>query len=195
MSSLEKWNKNTALVLNNNQITIKQCLTAPHISTLISEYGFREIADRIIKELKNINTLYGFSVDENYYPLFVDFIIQTYKFESMQDIVMCLRNGTNGKYGKPFKQLDPATFQNDWMSQHLEQKAIERENQHQKNKHDFKTREEYVNAVQVGSENKKKADKIRESNKDDIIDYNNFKMKYESSKGNESIKGTIKPKK
>ncbi len=192
MGSIQKWNRNTALALTNEKLTIKSCLVAPHISTLVSEYGFKSIAERIEKELKNINVLYGFKVDENYYPLFVDFIIQTYKFESINDIVMCLVNGSNGNYGKPFKQLDPGTFQNEWMSKHLEQKAIEREKQYSRNKHEWDTKEDYLKAVKEGAKREKDIKGNEEDNKKFMQDYNNYKMKYEADKGKESTEGTIK---
>ena len=180
MTSLQKWNKNTVLVLNNEELTITKCLTDPHISVLISEYGFKAIAERIIIELKKINLLYGFKTDESYYPLFVEFIIQTYKFESMADIIMCLTNGRNGKYGKPFKQLDPATFQKDWMSQHLEQKAIARESKNDKNKHDFKDKTEYTKTVLQGIENLKEIAKSKKKTTDKEAEYQKFKAEYEA---------------
>ncbi|MCH7827000.1 MAG: hypothetical protein IIC75_03330 [Bacteroidetes bacterium] len=168
-------------------------MEAPHISTLVSEYGFKTIAERIEKELRNINVLYGFKVQENYYPLFVDFIIQIYKFESMNDIIMCLTNGSNGNYGKPFKQLDPGTFQNDWMSKHLEQKSIEREKQYLENKHKWESKDDYLKAVKEGIKRQSQEKEIEDADKQNVFDFNNFKMKYESGKGNESTEGTIPP--
>ena len=185
MKPLEKWNKNTALALNNDKLTIKSCLEAPHISTLVSEYGFKAVAERITKELESINVLYGFKVNEAYYLLFVEFIIQTYKFESMNDIVMCLTNGKNGKYGKPFSQLDPATFQNTWMSQHLEQKAIARERkliEHKKEfkgKNDFKDKNDYTKFVLQGLENQKRIDISKKELSKREADYRKFKAEYE----------------
>ncbi len=191
MGPIQKWNRNTALALTNEKLTIKSCLVAPHISTLVSEYGFKSIAERIEKELRNINVLYGFKVDENYYPLFVDFIIQTYKFESINDIVMCLVNGSNGNYGKPFKQLDPGTFQNEWMSKHLEQKAMEREKQYSTNKHEWDTKEDYLKAVKIGLKLQKGEKDEAEFQKKKLADYNNYKIKYEADKGKESQDGVI----
>lgn len=182
MTSIQKWNKNTALVLHNNKLTIQGCLDAPHISYLVSEFGFKEVALRIKKELEKINTLYGYNVNENYYILFVDMIIDTYKFESMDDVVMCLTDGRNGKYGRPFKQLDPATFQFDWMSKHLEKKAIAREKAHNANKKDstfegWKTREEYEKAAKKPI-TKSTSDVLREKN----TEYQKFKAEYEGKK-------------
>lgn len=182
MSSIQKWNKNTALVQHTNKLTIKECITAPQISYLVSEFGFKEVAIRIKKELEKINTLYGYNVNEGYYVLFVDMIIETYKFESMVDVVLCLTNGRNGKYGRPFKQLDPATFQFDWMAKHLEEKAIERERQHnnRKKESDFEgwsTREEYEKAAKKPTV---KSEKDIHKEKND--EYLKFKAAYEAKK-------------
>lgn len=194
MSSIQKWNKNTALVIHNDKLTIEGCLTAPHISLLVSEYGFKEVASRITKELDKINILFGFKPTESYQILFVEFIITVYKFESMNDVVMCLTNGRNGKYGKPFRQLDPGTFQNDWMAKHLEQKSIAREKKESETKSHYddfpwKTREEYEKAAK-----KPTIKSAKDILKQKDADYQRFKADYEATKkGDAHIKGTIKP--
>ena len=80
----------------------------------------------------------------------------------------------------------------EWKTKHLEQKSIEREKKYSENKNNWKSKEDYLKAVKEGTKRQDKEKEITEADEQFMFDYNNFKMKYEAGKGNESIEGTIK---
>jgi len=165
-------------------------LKAKPINEQLLKFGRNEVNVQIAKYVNKCLSGLDIEMSNDQIQIFIEDIVDVYRWDSIEDIQICLKNGRQGKYGKTYNKLNMIIFQ-DWMSQHLEQKSIERENQHNKQKHDFKTREEYENAVKIGTENRKQSDQLKKP----IADFNNFKMKYESKKGKESTEGTIKPDK
>ena len=67
----------------------------------------------------------------------------------------------------------------EWMAAHLEKKAIARESSNSKAKHEFKTREEYENAVKVGSKINQEKKERKKAERYDEISYEEFKANYE----------------
>ena len=104
-------------------------------------------------------------------------IIEVYKWDSIEDIQICLRNGRQGKYGTTYNKLNMIVI-NDWMGKHLEEKAIAREHQYKEHKHDFKTREEYLQAVEIGLERDRKAKQEKEEAEKYLHDKNTEYAKY-----------------
>jgi len=65
-------------------------------------------------------------------------IMEKYPAESIEDVILCLRRGSQGYYGSVYHQLDTSVIMG-WMEKHIEEKAVytERNNQtakeHEKN--------------------------------------------------------------
>lgn len=66
-------------------------------------------------------------------------ILENYPAESIEDIILCLRRGSQGYYGSIYHQFDTSVIMG-WMTKHIEEKAVymERNNQtakqHEENK-------------------------------------------------------------
>lgn len=88
----------------------------------------------------------GLGIDLSNYQIQVltEDLIDVYKWDSIEDIQICLRNGRQGKYGPTYNKLNMVIIQ-DWMSKHLEEKAIAREHQYNESKkHTWESKEEYM---------------------------------------------------
>jgi hypothetical protein len=110
--------------------------------------------------------------------LLIEDIVDVFKFDSIEDIQICLKNGRQGKYGKTYGKLNMIIIQ-EWMAQHLDRKAQAREAQYNKAKHDFKTREEYETAVKVGAKINQEQQERKKAERYDQISYEEYKANYE----------------
>lgn len=99
--------------------------------------------------------------------ILVDDIIDVYKWDSIEDIQICLKNGRQGKYGKTYGKLNMIVF-SEWMAKHLEDKAYAREQAFQKSKaiHNWETREDYEQAIKIGAENQAKIAELKKAYED-----------------------------
>ncbi len=168
-------------------------LKAKPIINQITKFGRQsvnlEIAKYVNKCVKGLNI----EIDNLSLQILIEDIVDVYKYDSIEDIQVCLKNGRQGKYGKTYNKLNMIVF-GEWMSKHLEQKAIEREKQYSTNKHEWDTKDDYLKAVKIGLKLQKGEKDEAEFQKKKLADYNNFKMKYEADKGNESTEGITKVK-
>ncbi len=64
-------------------------------------------------------------------------IMKKYPAESVEDVILCLRRGSQGFYGSVYHQFDTSIIMG-WMEKHIEEKSvyIERNNQTDKLQHD-----------------------------------------------------------
>jgi len=113
--------------------------------------------------------------------ILIDDIVDKYKFDSIEDVQVCLKNGRQGKYGTTYNKLNMVVI-SDWMFKHLEDKAAAREKAYQeyKKENDFAgwaTREEYEKAAMKPTP-KSYRDKLREIDEE----YQKFKAAYEAKK-------------
>lgn len=175
-------------------ITTTDLLKAKPITEQLLTFGRNEVNMEIAKAVNKCIRGLNIEMDNTSIQILIEDIVDVYKWDSIEDIQVCLKNGRQGKYGKNYNKLNMIVF-SEWMSKHLEQKAIERESQYSKNKHDWDSREDYLESVKLGLDQQKESSDEREYQKNKLMDYNNFKMKYEAEKGKESIEGTIKPEK
>lgn len=132
-----------------------------------------ELAGAVVKCAQGL----GIEMSNERTQLLVDDITEVYKFDSIEDIQLCLKNGRQGKYGKTYGKLNMIIIQ-EWMSIHLEKKAAARESQNSTSKHDFKTREEYESAVKVGSKINEDKKDTKAAKKRDDIEYEEYRAKY-----------------
>ena len=132
-----------------------------------------ELAGAVVKCAQGL----GIEMSNDRIQLLVEDITEVYKFDSIEDIQICLKNGRQGKYGKTYAKLNMIIIQ-EWMTQHLDRKAAARESLNSKAKHDFKNREEYENAVKVGSKINEQEKKDKASKKRDDIEYEEFRAQY-----------------
>ncbi len=153
-------------------------------------FGRNDVDNEISKSVIKCGIGLGIELSNYESQLLVEDLVDVYKYDSIEDIQVCLKNGRQGKYGKNYNKLNMIVF-GEWMSKHLEQKAIEREKQYSTNKHEWDSKEDYLKAVKEGTKREKDIKESEEDNKKFMQDYNNFKMKYEADKGKESQDGVI----
>ncbi len=100
-------------------------LKAKPIINQITKFGRQsvnlEIAKYVNKCVKGLNI----EIDNLSLQILIEDIVDVYKYDSIEDIQVCLKNGRQGKYGKTYNKLNMVVF-SEWMSKHLEQKAMDK---------------------------------------------------------------------
>lgn len=61
-------------------------------------------------------------------------ILEKFTYESLQDLVLFLKQARTGAFGVPKRGIDGSTILSEWLPKYLEQKAIAREEAYQKKK-------------------------------------------------------------
>jgi hypothetical protein len=122
-------------------------------------------------------------MDDVQLKMLVEDILTVYKHETFEDLVLLFAGIRRGEYGPTYGSLN-MTYIRPAMEKYLEQKYERRERalhnermQRLKDDHDFRTKEEYIEAVKRGAKNLEEVRKAKE-NKFDKHGYDNFKMKY-----------------
>lgn len=82
-------------------------------------------------------------------------IMEQYPAESVEDIVICLRRGSQGYYGAIYHQFDTSVILG-WMAKHIEEKAIYIERNHQQAKNTEKNIQVDYEAFKKRLEEKRK---------------------------------------
>ena len=169
-------------------------LLAKPINEQILIHGRNDVNIEIGKYVTKCARGLGVELSNESLQILIEDIIEVYKWDAIEDIQVCLKNGRQGKYGPTYNKLNMIIIQ-EWMSKHLEQKAIARENQYKTRRHDFETREEYLKAVEIGlkrdAEDKKRRKEIEKEIHDNNNEFAKFKAEYEKNKKPE---GTIQLK-
>ncbi len=180
-NSLQKLSQNTA-----DKLTITDCVSSVPMVTL-SNSLISDVIVKIALELDRLVIVFNWKPNPGWKLSFVDMIMDKYKAESLEDILMCLRDGRLGKYKKPFGVLDPVTF-SEWMSEHLDRKyqIIEDQKKQQKPEHNdlpkFKTRQGYNEFVRIGLVNQAKILKAKGEKLEAEKKYRKFRVKYLSDR-------------
>ena len=167
-------------------------LKAKPINEQVIKFGRNDVNVEISKSINKCLRALDISIENSALQILIEDIVDVYKWDSIEDIQICLKNGRQGKYGKTYNKLNMIVFQ-EWMSKHLDQKSNHLEHQYSKHKHHWDSKEDYLKAVKEGIKQQDKEKEITDADKKYVSDYNNYKMKYETEKGNESTKGTIQP--
>lgn len=110
-------------------------------------------------------------------------ILDVYAYDSLEDVREAIKKGRQGVYGWGMEKRGVINMMiiNYWMSRHLEEKAIEREKEHQKNKDKSKKLiddidyEAYKKRISI---EKKESETLTDKEKD----YNSYKARYLSKK-------------
>lgn len=148
-----------------NSLTVKSAFDCPTIKSAFKDYP--EIAFSIVKLLvTRFLSSFGFSSkhSEDQIDIITTDLIDNFKYESLQDIILFLKMSRNGKFGTTGRGVDSNLIIGTWMPQYLELKADERERQYEKDKH--KLNEEAANAFYARQQRKKMHEKMEQEFKD-----------------------------
>ena len=167
-------------------------LAAKPINEQILQFGRNDVSVELTKYVNKCLSSLGIKKDNHDIQVLIEDIIDVYRWDSIEDIMICLKNGRQGKYGTTYNKLNMPVIR-EWMSRHLEDKAAARESQWNEAKHNFKTKEDYLKAVKVKLENDKKEKQEKIQKEKASQNFNNEYMKFkEWYSKNKKPEGTIK---
>ena len=169
--AIQKYNKESIAILENtslNKVLEKQ---------LIFYRPSKEVKQIIDIALTNCIKSIGIELSDDVIFMLVNDIHELYKYETLEDILICLKNGRQGKYGTTYNKFNLIIFK-EWMSKHLEEKSIIREHENNKHKHDWKTRDEYIESIAIGFKNQFQIKKAIESANKRELEYQKFRDAY-----------------
>jgi len=170
----------------SSELTVKDCLVGRPIVHLVKYGGKLEITKRVDLELTVCLELLQVSLSGQAVKLLVGDMIKKYECDSLEDILCCLRDGRNGKFGEIYGKFNMIVFSK-WMRKHLDEKAGLREAKiyERDNAHNWESREDYLESVKAGDEMQKAIKKIEQKRKKKIhegemkeFDYQKFKGEY-----------------
>ncbi len=101
-------------------------LKAIPISQQIVKFGRHEVENQVSASIMKCATGLGIQLSGVESKILIEDIIDKYKFDSIEDVQQCLKNGRRGNYGPTYNKLNMIII-SDWMAKHLEEKAIARE--------------------------------------------------------------------
>lgn len=140
------------------------------------------LESEIIKLAASLNVNEALNLKRHQVPMIAAQLIEDYRWESLEDFVICFRRGSAGKYGEIFR-LDGAII-GQWMARYLDEKyeALERRKQAEKKLTRERQLGESVDSSkwiaewlrQVGAPDQKDADNAKEN------EYQRTKLSYQS---------------
>lgn len=119
-----------------NSLTIKSAYECPTIKNVFRENN--QIAFAVVQLLvQRFLSSFGFATkhSETQIEIITTDLLDNFKYESLQDIILFLKMARNGKFGTTARGLDSNLIMGDWMPKYLELKAEERERQYTLEKH------------------------------------------------------------
>jgi len=176
-------------IKSSADLTVKACLEGRPIVHLIKYGGQLELTKRVDLELTLCLELLQVSLSSQAVKILVGDMIKKYDHESLEDILCCLKDGRNGKFGEIYGKFNMIVFTK-WMKEHLTEVSLLRESllEVEKGNHNWETREEYLQAVEIGNINQKEIKKKEDLNSRKENDYQLFKGKYLLKKQSEAEK-------
>lgn len=103
---------------------------------MIKEFGIEPVQITIKKAVTKCCAGLNIHMDPGLIDLLVEDLVDVYKYDSVEDIIECLKKGRQGKYGFGHNSRSALTMIliGEWMAKHLEEKAIAREKELQNQK-------------------------------------------------------------
>ena len=161
--------------------TTTDLLKAKQMTEQLLKFGRNEVNKEIAKAVNKCVRGLNIEMDNMALQIFIEDIIETYKFDSIEDIQICLKNGRQGKFGKTYGKLNMIVFQG-WMAKHLEQKEDSRESEYIETKKDFKDKNDYTEFVLKGLKNQKEIADSKKETTSKEAEYQKFRAEYFNNK-------------
>jgi len=134
-SSLPQPLQSTALkviTVPSSEITLANCLTGVQLSAQVRKYGHK-VHEQLVDEVNLCAVGLGVALTADQLMLLVNDMVEVYKFETMEDLMLVLKQGRQGFYGTTYSKFSMIVFV-EWFNQHQEKKADARDIEHQKSK-------------------------------------------------------------
>lgn len=105
----------------------------------VNQYGDEAVKNIIKLWLMKLADAIGDNITPSRLDVISEDLVETYHYDSLEDLRECLKNGRRGEYGFGHHKRGyiTALLLRDWMKEHLDFKASLRENEHQKKKLDI----------------------------------------------------------
>lgn len=163
------------MVRISHSLTIADSIQAPTLKVLEKQYGKDDLATlisfMILQTARFFNLGNNLSEDQSLETAYL--MLQNYPYETIEDFTLMFREAKKGKYGELYNRLDGQIIFK-WMEKYLEEKAIYREKQHQKQKTAIPVKEPDLMKIVTGESNNKKT--VAEALKK-AIDFDEFEKK------------------
>lgn len=103
---------------------------------VIREHGEELVIDKIKLSLNKCALGLNINLQPESYETLAADILEVYQYDSVEDVIQCLKKGRQGKYGFGHNNRQSITMIliKEWMALHLEEKAIAREKELQNQK-------------------------------------------------------------
>lgn len=122
---------------------VEDVLDCEIIMGVISHAGERVVQafveSEIVKLSASVNINQALNIKDHQVPMIAEMLIADFKWESLEDLVLCFRRGSMGKYGEIYR-LDVAVL-GFWMTKYLDEKYNALEARIQKEKKETKVRQ------------------------------------------------------
>lgn len=148
----------------------------------IREHGANLVKAEIVFSIQKCINALGIEMDNSDLSTLAEDILDVYKYDSVEDVIQCLKKGRQGTYGLGYnnrRSLNMLIIR-EWMSKHLEEKATAREKA--LSEHKAKVTE-YTNDANFYKAYKermaKEAEKKKENNAEEN-EYQRFKLGYKA---------------
>lgn len=116
-------------------VTLNTCLEAPSLNKLKKESGQEElqiiIEALLLKAMQNFNVKYQLS--DVQIEFFAEAFVEEFGYETIDDLIYCLKSAAKGKFGEIYSAIDPPTLFK-WFRLHLDEKYQQKENLLQRKK-------------------------------------------------------------
>jgi hypothetical protein len=180
-ATLQKSKKDTlSLERISKPSDLLKCKT---IASQIIKVGVEHVLIEIRLSVQKCAMALNISMSDNQVVTLCEDLMDTYTYDSIEDVRECLKDGRQGKYGFGHNSRNSLNMVliTEWMSFHLEKKEIERR---KADKNSYTTSKKELpkvdyKAYQIRME---KEDREKHKEKQGSEEYNDFKLKYLSDR-------------
>ncbi len=110
-------------------IKLIDCLTAPSLKKLIKDNGEESVQMTIeailLASMDNFNVKYHLT--DVQIEFFAEAFVEEFGYETIDDLIVCLKSAAKGKFGEIYSAIDPPTLFK-WFRLHLDLKYQQKEN-------------------------------------------------------------------
>ena len=153
----------------------KDLLSAPLICQQVKAFGEQQVRVIIAKALVKCADSLAVEMPPSRLEVITDDLLDLYHKDSIEDIVLALKNGRQGMYGKVYGRLNMEVI-NGWMAQVLESKAEAREKDLSK----FKEESEPLEVVDYEAYKERIGKETSKNDEDEA--YRKFKSAYQGNR-------------
>lgn len=134
---------NSSLAANNyievarieNQLTVRDSIENGIQLRKLAETNWEMMMKLLIRLIKNTSVFYNVNnnITDAQLVMIAQSLIDSYGYDNIEDVIMAMKTGRSGRYGKLFGRFDGEVILS-WMQQYLEEKAEQMEKIHHNRK-------------------------------------------------------------